>query len=152
MAQVSVDIEGIEGLNSKLQRLIRRGAYKRGLKAGGVHVKGKIASYPDKAGVRQQGDPRGWYERGYGSKWMRRDGSIAGRKTSETLGRKWTVSQDGLKTIVGNNVSYGQYVQSEQWQARIHKNRWKTIEEVAKKERETVVKLIKQEVDKDLKK
>lgn len=39
-----------------------------------------------------------------------------------TLGRRWTmvvtVTSDGIRGVVGNNTSYGPFVQSEQFQAR----------------------------------
>jgi hypothetical protein len=56
--------------------------------------------------------------------------------TSETLGRKWTIkSRDGgMSAVVGNNVSYGIFVQGEK-QAAFHARRgWKTTEQVADKE------------------
>jgi len=33
---------------------------------------------------------RRWYERGYGERWKRKDGSIGGRATSGQMGDRWT--------------------------------------------------------------
>jgi hypothetical protein len=86
---------------------------------------------------------------------MRKDGSVWKPKkaTSETLGRKWTTKKRdrGLTWIIGNNVCYGEYVQDRGKQAKFHKRRgWKTIQDVAEQEAETVVNFIKAKVDKIL--
>lgn len=55
-----------------------------------------------------------------------------------TYGRRWTVRimamGGGLVGRVGNNVAYGPYVGSEQWQARIHRGRWNTDRRVVEQE------------------
>jgi hypothetical protein len=88
--------EPIRGMNKLLRKLnsLRelRGA-KRGLRAGAVHIKGKIAIYPNSSEANTPGQRR-WYERGWGAKWTRKDGSIGGRKSSETLGRRWTTDSE----------------------------------------------------------
>lgn len=50
-----------------------------------------------------------------------------------TLGRRWTQTQPDvsinateLVVKVGNNTSYGPWVQDEQFQARVHRGRWQT--------------------------
>lgn len=49
-----------------------------------------------------------------------------------TLGRRWTTevnaTSNDLTGIVGNNTPYGPFVQSEAFQASIHKGRWLTDE------------------------
>jgi hypothetical protein len=47
-----------------------------------------------------------------------------------TLGRRWTTKIDegmgGMVGIIGNNASYGPWVQSSAFQARVHQGRWQT--------------------------
>jgi len=116
----AVRIEGLDKLMGKLERLKDLQPVKTALKAAAEHVKGKIAQYPPATSANSPAQRR-WYERGYGPRWRRADGSIGGRKTSETLGKKWTTraTSGGLGQIVGNNVSYGPFVQGDQ-QASFH--------------------------------
>lgn len=54
-----------------------------------------------------------------------------------TLGRRWTQTQPSveettteLRVKVGNNTSYGPWVQDAQFQAWMHRGRWQTDEEM----------------------
>lgn len=151
MADV-IQIKGLDELLKKLDSLQKLDAIKPALKAAAVHVKGKIAQYPPSS---EANDPnrRKWYERGYGPKWRLVSGEVHGKRTSETLGRKWTTRSlnQGLTQVVGNNVSYGPFVQSAEKQAAFHRKRgWKTTEDVAAEEADTVNKFVKDEIDKVL--
>ena len=145
-----VRIEGLEPLLRKLDGIENLQKIRPAMMAGALHVKGKIAKYPPHSIANSPSNPTGrWYERGYGTR------TATGRKypTSETLGRKWTVANrdKGLTKVIGNNVSYGPYVQSAEDQAKIHGERgWKTDQQVADEEADTVIDSIKREVDKIL--
>lgn len=164
MANTTIRIEGLDRVLKKINTLEELKPIKDALKAGAVHVKGKIAKYPPASEANRRGRSvfyggsisYRWYQRGYGPMWIRRrDGSIAGKKTSETLGRRWTTASRnrGLTWIVGNNVSYGPFVQDKDRQAAFHKVRgWKTTEEVAEEEAKTVLEFIEKEVEKVLEK
>jgi len=93
-----------------------------------------------------------WYQRGYGPRWARkRRGGVGGRRTSETLNRRWTIAarDDGLAQVVGNNVSYGPYVQGDEDQAAFHAARgWQTVGQVVEEESETVTRLVADQIDK----
>jgi len=148
----SVKIIGMQQVVEKIKTLDDLEIAKPALKGAALHIKGVVNRYPpsSEANVPYQ---RRWYERGYGSKWMRRDGSVGGRKTSETLGRKWTIrtADRGLTVIVGNNVSYGPYVQDAKHQAGFHAARgWKTIQDVVKEESDTVVNFIVEHIERSL--
>ena len=60
-----------------------------------------------------------------------------------TLGRLWTtrVQQNSgyLEGKVGNRVKYAPFVQSRQFQARIHRGRWQTDERVVNLNARTIV-------------
>jgi hypothetical protein len=145
-----IEIVGLERLLQKIENLGQLKHVAAALKAGATHVKGKIAQYPPASEANMPGQAR-WYERGYGMRYA----SGRGKRTSETLGRKWTIaSRDGgLTQVVGNDVSYGPYVQSAKFQARIHAKRgWKTDEQVLDEEQDTVANFVLDEVRKVLRK
>lgn len=154
----SIEIKGIPQLDKKLESVLP--AVRVGIKAGTEHIKGKVAQYPpatlaNQPKSYQSGRWNTWYERGWGSKWALAGGGWHGRKSSEALGRKWTIriENDGLTGIVGNNVTYGPYVQDTEKQATALKRiGWKTTGQVADEEKETVTNFIKQQVDQALEK
>ena len=152
----AVTIKGLPELARKLDNLQDLKKLVPALKASASNLKGTVAQYPPKTAANLPAGPGSrWYARGSGPRYMRKDGTIWKPKkaTSETLGRKWTTKDRdrGLTWIVGNNVSYGEYVQDRGKQARWHKrNKWKTIQDIAEQEADTVVKFIKAEVDKIL--
>ena len=145
-----IRIEGLDEVISKLDNLEDLQKIRPAMMAGAIHIKGKIAQYPAKTIANSPSNPTGrWYERGFGTR------TKTGRAypTSETLGRKWTVANRdrGLTKVIGNNVSYGPYVQSAEKQAKIHKQRgWKTDQQVVEEEADTVLDFVKDQVDKIL--
>ena len=146
-------IKGMNKLLRKLDTLGKLGAAKRGLKAGALHVKGKISEYPPSTSANTEPSHGRWYERGWGSKYKRLDGVVTGKKTSETLGRKWTTAErkGGLQQAIGTNVSYAKYVHDADEQARIHGQRgWKTDKQVLDEEGDEVLQFVQKEVEKDL--
>lgn len=118
---MNIDITGIEPLMAKLEQLRGLTWLKGVMTAALSDLKDWIAEYPPEsdANIPYQ---RRWYQRGYGSKWMRRNGTVGGRATSEQLGQKWTykVDDDGHGGVVGNNASYAKWVQGPE------QNRWHT--------------------------
>ena len=148
-------IKGMDKLLRKLDTIEKMKGVKRGLKAGALHVKGKIAKYPPSTIANTPGNPTGrWYERGYGPRWLRkRSGTVGGRKTSETLGRRWTIGERnaGFTQVIGNNASYNIYVHSAEKQAKFHGDRgWLTDEQVIEQEGNQVLEFIQNEVEKEL--
>lgn len=94
---------------------------------------GDIARYP-----RQRSGSR--YVRGRG---MANSRGQVRRLTSQRLGTRWTtrVSTSGgeIKGEVGNNVTYGPYVQDAQRQARVHRGVWQTDEDVINQNQREIV-------------
>src|SRR4030042_2565195 len=87
----SYTIKGLDKLLKKLDDLEGLKAAVRGMEAAALHVKGKIAEYPPASEANAPKTSGSWYERGYGTRWPG-----GGKRTSETLGRKWTTaSRDG---------------------------------------------------------
>lgn len=148
----AIQIRGLKELQHKIDKLEDLTPVKAGLRAAALHVKGKIAVYPPESSANHPKTHGSWYERGFGTKYARMDGFVKGYRTSETLGRKWTLRSfdGGLRMVVGNNVSYGPYVQGPD-QAAFHKRRgWKTTDKVAEEESGRVTAFLKSHVDKAL--
>ena len=56
---------------------------------------------------------------------------------------------DGLTQVVGNNASYGPYVQGDEDQAAFHTARgWQTVGQVAEAEAETVTQFVADQIEK----
>ena len=142
MPDVIIRIEGLERLQGKLKALEPRRYMSAVMDRCLSDIKDDVAIYPPASEANQprswtSGGPNTWYERGYGTRRVRKDGSIVGYQTSEELGRSWTtrVEQGGMRGVVGNKVSYGPFVQDEDEQAPFHKETgWRTIQEVAKRQ------------------
>lgn len=140
---ITVQLSGLEPLLKQIDSVAKLEGVQAAMMAGATHFKGRIDKYPPSSDANNPAN-RHWYERGYGSRWRRRDGSMGGKKTSEMLNRKWTVARRGqLEVVLGNNVSYSPYVHDEERQPRFHKARnWPTIQGVAREETPIVVKFI----------
>lgn len=149
-----IKYDGLEPLLKKLTKLSQLKYVIAAIKAAAAHVKGKADDYPPSTIANSPDNPTGrWYERGYGPKWQTRSG-VHGRKTSETLGRRWAIKIEdhGLTAIIGNNVSYAPFVHSREEQAGFHKDRgWKTVEDVAEEETPVVLDFLHQEIDRAIK-
>jgi hypothetical protein len=152
MSGNTIRIEGLTKLTAALGGLEGIKFAKAGIKAAALHIKGKIAKYPPGSDANIPGPyPKRWYIRGAGQYWARADGSVGRRLTSEDLGQRWTIQElnGGFGAKVGNNVSYGKFVQDADYQASFHKRRgWKTTQDVAKEEADEVNDLIRKEVEK----
>ena len=128
MSDASIEVKGLAELTKKLDAATSATMVRGILAAGAEMLKSYIAVYPNATQANSPSGPGSrWYERGFGSKWQRMDGSVNGRQTSEVLGRRWTISVRDTEAIVGNNTSYGPFVQSAERQAAVHRrNQWRT--------------------------
>jgi len=129
----NLKIEGLDRLIRKLHRVQPTSMFRATMRSGAEMVRGWIAQYPRSTSANHPGQGS-WYERGYGPRWMRADGSVTGRRTSETLGRRWAsdVSANGMSAKVGNNASYAPFVQGKE-QVWYHKRTgWRTTIEAVR--------------------
>ena len=154
----NIQIEGLDKAIRKCNAIGSLDIVKAGLKAAGVHVKGKLAQYP----------PRKYLPQPFKTDKQRRfffaalrDGRIEvpyrrGQSPgSEDLGQKWTVKdrKGGLQVVVGNNVSYGPYVQDPASQSGYMKAvGWKDTDQVAQEETAKVNEILAKEIDRALEK
>jgi hypothetical protein len=128
----------ITGLK-EVQRLLGAdfdSALQSATKAIALQAESEIAPYPAATEANSPGNPTGkWYERGYGPRWRRKDGSIGGAKTSQMLGRRWGIRPMGrIGTLLGNTASYAPFVHGQEEQAAFHGRRgWRTDRGVIEK-------------------
>lgn len=142
-------IEGLEPLIKKIKTVEQLRGLASTLRAAAVYLKGKAATYPPATAANSPERNR-WYERGFGPRWRVKNGQVHGRKTSQTLGRKWTIGTEnnGLTVTIGNNVRYGPYVQDPDKQASHMKAiGWKTTEEIIEDSRLVVERFVKEKVE-----
>ena len=130
---------------------------KRILEQAGKALKLLVEIYPAPGPWNREPGTRGdgrWYERGYGSRWRRANGTLGGANTSEQLNRSWMVKNDNDKsTSVYTGVSYAPYLFDPEkrvsW-ARGHG--WLDINETAEEFDESFEKIITVEIEKELEK
>lgn len=156
----NVEIKGLEKLARGLVLLGKLDDVKDALLEGAEHIKDSLADYPTRKYV-SIADAGGWasekqkiyviamlasgawdfpYKRGQSD-------------PSEDLGQKWTITSinGGLGAKVGNNVSYGPYVQGPDQQSKMMELRgWKTTDDVAKEETEAVISLVTEAIERAL--
>ena len=142
-------IEGADALIRKLGKLEAGKVLKPVIKAAAQDLAGRVAQYPPATEANQPKPyPGRWYERGYGTRWARKSGGIGGRQTSQTLGRRWTTRVGDTWAKVGNNASYGPFVQDKDQQASFHAQRgWATIQGEGEKAMEKALQKIGAEVE-----
>lgn len=129
---LSVEIQGLDKLIRKMEK-VQSGLYlKDALKAGGETLKDAMVKYPPGTDANNPSNRR-WYKRGEGQMYRSAAGVLKSYGGSEDLKSQWEVQPDQYKVTVKNPVSYGIYVQDDRFQAKIHrKNGWQRLGETAK--------------------
>lgn len=139
-------VSGVQSTINKLRKIQPPLLFRHTLRNAAEMIKGWVAEYPPSTVANDPGQER-WYERGYGPRWLRSDGSVNGRRTSQTLGRRWSTSTSSTKATIGNNASYAPYVQGEKQQAWYHKKRnWRTIEDAVREKKDEVLEFLQEQV------
>ena len=145
-------IIGDEALKRKLRSLGDLRFLRPTIKGALTHISGKVSQYPP-APPKNKTPGHSWYDRGWGSRWMRKDGTVNGRQTSEDLGQSWTSKvETNTRGRIGNDTSYGQWVQGEKQSGRMEAIGWKTTDTVVEEESAHVLKEIQRAVDAELRK
>ena len=153
---MTTKIIGDKALKRKLNSLADLKFLRPTMKQIGTHVKGKASKYPP---VSRRPQPFKTPEQRRGFFYHLRKGDIEvpyRRGTSpgsETLDKKWTFRTDpkGTGVTIANNASYGPLVQGNDAQTDYHRGTgWKTTEQIAKEEEETVLKEVQKAVDREL--
>ena len=145
----TIEIEGLGPLLRKLGKIEGLKILKAGLLLAGGDIKKTLQEYPPQTAANVPKAIGSWYVRGSGG-FYRSSTGIKKTSKSETLDRKWTVKarKSGFQVVVGNNVSYGPYVQGPDEQASWMKRiGWKNTDQIAESEGPKVNALVKQELD-----
>ena len=154
MAQQAISVKGTSKLSAKLLKAANLKHTKAGLAAAAIHIKSVMQVYPPATSANSSARKR-WYQRGYGPKWRRKDGSVGGKRTSERLSTRWThrLEIQRWQARVKNNASYAGPVQGSIKQQAKHMKKlgWKGSTTVLKAENKTVVDFINKGVGRDIK-
>ena len=131
-----IEIKGIERIVGRLEDIER--ALPAGIKAAAIHVKGKVDDAPQVRRGRMPMTPRqrAWFlmalrEGLIEVPWRRGASSL-----SEKLSQSWTTEmRDERSAVIGNDTSYGPFVQDKEKQSKYHEETgWKTIQDVVEAE------------------
>jgi len=123
----SIEIKGVDALVTKLGKVAAVKTLEPAMQRSVMRLQRDMAQYPPQR-------------------------SGATYRRTGTLGRRWTTkvarSSRGLVGKVGNNTSYGPFVQSSRFQAWMHKGRWQTDEDVIEKNRRPILRDFEREIEK----
>lgn len=127
MANVEITITGVEDLQRKLEKLAGGKALEQATRDAAQVLVNDMRQYPAPPAK---------------SRYIR----------TGNLGKRWTakvtVSGDTALATIGNDVPYAPYVQSERQQARVHRGRWQTDEQVSKQDEGKVTAIYQAAIDK----
>lgn len=165
MSQLTVKVQGadelVRALGGDVKKAIQRGAH-----LIAAEVKREVAEYPALSdanvprsfnalySIKSRKALNRWYQRGYGTKWARKDGTVGGARTSEMLNRSWGVRRLPLGAFVGSKASYAPVVHHWKEQASFHKRRgWVTDRDAVERVRKSgkMDRIMQQVVDRILK-
>ena len=150
--EVTVEIEGLDELIKKLEKLGRLDKVHSAIKQGGVYLKGLMTKYPaETAANRPAGPGSSWYERSKGGfYWRVRDNNKVQTSSSERLDTGWAIKYDKARyeAQIGTNVSYAKYVEGPKGtQAKALKRiGWKGIDVVSKEETPRIQEMVYQAI------
>lgn len=153
---VTIDVSGIEELQAKLNRLQNVGAaLRQPFIQTASDIQTYMKEYPPLSAANVPRPGHTHYERGYGSKYTRVNGSWTGRKTSQMLNRSWsrrsTFTEHSAKIIIGTRVTYARFVHDKLKQARFHKARkWRTVQDAVEKYRTVLIQRVSAAIDRAL--
>ena len=134
MADFSVKVEGLDKVQRMLHRADAKAALIVGLEFGIKKLQQVAGKYPPTSSANVANDKGRWYERGWGTKYNRADGSVGGKLTSYPLKDGWHTKlfKGGhIRGEVWNDAPYSAAVQgSKRLQNRVHAKRgWKRLNE-----------------------
>ncbi len=153
--EFSVKVEGLEKIQRMLNSADAKASLIVGLEFGMKQLRQEMrypptseANYPQTTatpGSRGGATTTRWYQRGFGTKYMRKDGSIGGRRTSEPLKDKWgqkLFRGSHIKGVVFNKAAYSPYTHGNRQPAFHGRRGWKKIAVEGKKLAPKITKLI----------
>ena len=147
---MTVKIEGLDAILKKIDSLGKPDVFRPPMQQSVNYIKRAIKKYPPGSGAHRPqpfktDKSRRWFF------WALNEGEIkVPYRRTRSLGNKWTttVSTDGRRGEIGNDVKYGPLVQDESRQTGYHKTTgWITIQTVAKREAPKIVAFFKAAYD-----
>ena len=144
-------IKGLDELTEKFDKIGQLDGVKAAMKNAGDHMEDAMKVYPAKPHFQHRWPFVSDKQRRYFF-WALKQGKIEvpyrrGQSPgSEDLGQRWTVAtrDQGFTVIVGNNASYGPFVQSHDSQSKMMKViGWKTDQQVLDENKGEVVEYIR---------
>lgn len=145
MTEVEITITGIDDFIDALHNApeIAEPLAEQAMARSLLAIQGRVAEYPPESEANRPRlaytrplvrgpDPNRWYERGYGTKWITRDGRVHGKKTSRFLGRQWAhevqTRPDAILGVVGNSAPYADEVQGSRQKSYHAARGWLTLD------------------------
>ena len=146
----SIEIRGVDELIRKLGKVEGANVLQAPMRRAVYRIQKDMADY-DRVPAVRSGEWAAWVNAHSpakaaqirGAYWakVKKAGKHPGR--TGTLGRRWTTritrSAGGLTDKVGNNTKYAPWVQSERFQAGLHRKRWQTDQQVINDNRRAIV-------------
>lgn len=151
---INVEVTGIRELQAQLNKLTDIGAtIGPALVASAAELQTWVKEYPPASSANTPRSPGRWYERGKGSMYARRDGTVRVVKASQMLS-KWgrmrrTMTPQLAEVVIGPRATYAPYVHDAEQQAKFHKSRgWRTAQEGINKFEPVIVRRVQEAIDK----
>lgn len=136
---ITLDKDDVKRLVRKLGRVKAVDSLRPAMERSTARLQRGLADYP--APKRKKQPPKSQKQR-YFLRMLAERGGIPYRRTGN-LGRGWTMDigehGDTLEGTVGNNISYGPYVQGETTQAAYHQGTWQTDHDVIFKQSKAII-------------
>jgi hypothetical protein len=127
--ELKLEVKGAEELQRKLSQPMQ-GFIKSASRQAAGDILVAFQNYPPET-IANRSSQRRWYERFFGPRWHRRDGSVGGRRTSEKLGQKWKLESSGaMNARITNTASYAGWVHGDKQTKAMRRIGWKTYHDV----------------------
>ncbi len=169
MAKALVIKPSIKEIMARIKKVIDDPqARRRVLLRGVLEVKDLASAYPVEGEYNKPGHTRrvriptkqgletrfisGWYQRGYGSRWLRNDGSYGGNNTSQRLQQSWQTEVQRTSEFTASaftDVTYAPYLLDEE-KPRVRwaeSHGWQSLDEIQEQYEPRFEKLVLDEVD-----
>lgn len=138
-------------------------ARRRVLIRGSLELKDRYIVYPKAGKWNSAPGTKGnnvWYQRKFGTRYLRKDGTFGGRNTSENLQVSWqhSISADDYKASVFTDVSYAPYLYAPLTAPKPHQvywaalHGWQDVDEIAENYAPRFVEIVSDEIDAQLRK
>lgn len=131
---MTVGVHGLRAILARLDGVHVKRINRSIVRIVHLEVRDRMAVYPPEGSWNWPGGPGShWYQRGFGPRWMTKDGDLRGENTSEDLQNSWKAVNHGDWAEVYTTVSYADEVQGDKQKSYHADHGWQTDSEVVKK-------------------